>query len=490
MDLSIIKSKNFVFHSVQLFPDNPFMITEDGVITYTKFYHSVIKCAVKLQTFGIRPNDRVALLLENSRESVVLLFALWQIGAVAVPLNIKWPWDMQRESMFSVNCFTIILNDYQCPNKNLEKINLLLVKELVEFEENPPELEKRTLYEISLQQDATIIFTSGSAGLPKAVLHSLKNHLVSAMGSNVNIPFVPTDGWLVCLPFYHIGGLAILFRAIIGGGGLVLPEREIELFEAVARYNFTHISLVFTQFLRLLKKKVAVEKLKYTKAILLGGSDFPISFIKKGIKLGLPICTSYGSTEMASQISTTKPDGQKKKLFTSGKPLEYRQIKISSEGEILVKGDTLFQGYVSKNRLRPPMKKGGWFKTGDLGYFDQDGFLIVRGRKDNMFISGGVNIQPEEIERALREIPGVTNAVVVAIDSAEFGQRPVAFIKMRGKKKILSDQFRQKLALKIPRYMIPDHFFYLPEKVENKNFKINRRILSNYATELLRNSND
>src|SRR3712207_445663 len=132
---------------------------------------------------------------------------------------------------------------------------------------------------------------------------------------------------------------------------------------------------------------------------------------------------------MASQVTTTPPGASRGELRTSGRPLPHREVAVSGGGEILVRGETLFAGYVEGDPVRRPLDADGWFHTGDLGALDENGYLGVRGRRDNLFVSGGENIQPEEIEEALSGLDGVQDAVVVPVPDLEFGAHPVAFVR-------------------------------------------------------------
>ena len=166
---------------------------------------------------------------------------------------------------------------------------------------------------------------------------------------------------------------------------------------------------------------------------MVGGAHIPKPLIEKSTKLGLNIKITYGSTEMASQVATG--------LIDSYKILPYRELRISKEGEIEVRGKTRFIGYYEKEKLLKPFDKSGWFKTGDLGYWSetvpiikktnlyQKKFIKILGRIDGMFISGGENILPEEIENILYLSKMVELAKVVSVKDIEFGNRPVVFIK-------------------------------------------------------------
>jgi o-succinylbenzoate---CoA ligase len=220
----------------------------------------------------------------------------------------------------------------------------------------------------------------------------------------------------------------------------------------------THVSLVSTQLLRLLRESDPAPG--GLKAILLGGGPVPISLVDEAAARGLPIHTSYGLTEMASQVTATPPGASREALRTSGRPLPYRELSISDSGDILVKGETLFAGYVEGDSIDPASDTDGWFHTGDLGELDADGYLRVRGRKDYLFISGGENVQPEEIEEALCRIEGVEEAVVVPVPDAEFGARPVAFVRTAG---VEPGDLARALEPVLPRFKIPAAFHGWPE---------------------------
>jgi len=512
------------------YPNSAAIITDKMALTYHDLNLLVEDATFRLQARSILRRDRVGIFLPNSYAYAVLLMAMLRAGVVAAPMSNRWPQKQIANAIQSIGCQNLIIADEIDKPEGVDSINLISIGEIVKTDYftkpgyshleggqggvtaqrhsgnlldlariHPPKSpfkggransspEERqggvtdseshvnaSVQFINPDQDATILFTSGSAGKPKAVLHTYKNHYYSALGSNPNLAFGPGDRWLLSLPLYHAGGLGILFRAALGGGTVVIPRPEFALADTIARYRVSHISLVATQLYRLLNSKNVPLALNRLKAVLLGGSQIPASFIKQATGHKLPLFTTYGSTEMASQVTTTRPDDSPSKLYTSGKPLAYREVMISPEGEILVRGETLFKGYLNKNGLRKPFSRDGWFATGDLGEFDADGYLVVKGRKDNMFISGGENIQPEEIEQALCKIDGILQAVVVPVADVEFGHRPVAFVKMQAGRQIDADFFRQKLAQNIARFKIPDRFLPWPQGLQPNGMKMDRK---------------
>ncbi len=477
---------NFILEAAEKYGDQPAIVLEDKILNFRQLYSVAISGIKLLSDWRIQRGDRAAIIAPNSLEYVIFLLSCWMSGVIAVPLNIRWKPEQIRQALQSINCSKLVL-----PKSQMEKFSSFC-GDKYDFSEWGRLFEtcdlpiKSRCQTTPLDQNGTILFTSGSTGLPKAVLHTIGNHLYSALGSNQNISFGSGDRWLIVLPFYHVGGLAVIFRAMVGGGAMVIPSQDISLEEIVLRTNFTHISLVATQLYRLVKNEQCVSRLKKLKAILLGGSAIPPALISDAIKLKLPVLTSYGSTEMSSQITTTAPNDPPSKLFTSGKPLQFREVKISKIGEILVKGQTLFRGYIKGDQIEQVTDSQGWFRTGDIGEFDETGYLNVKGRIDNMFISGGENIHPEYIERFLQEIPAIEEAIVVPISNEEFGKRPVAFVKSRKKMPLKKEEILNFLKENIPRFMIPDYFLEWPDQVETSGLKIDRVFLAKLAEDRIK----
>ncbi len=453
------------------------LVTENDRFTYKEYLKSVSACSKKLTELGIGKGKKVAIISENSPEYVLTILSVLNIGAVCIPINVRWPAVQIEEALKKVGCDLLVIEhrslkvNLRCKSVYMDQ--LIRLKMGSAFEGIDPDLER----------DATIIFTSGSLGEPKPVLHTLGNHYYSALGSNSNISLAPGDVWGVFLPLYHVGGLSIIFRTLISGSAIAIPSKKKSISEAIKTMNITHLSLVPTQLYRMLKNKEDIKALRSVKAILLGGAPVRESLIRKAKEYDLPIYTTYGCTEMASQITTTRPNDTISHLLTSGRLLPYRELSISKDGEIMVKGKTLFKGYAYKDKLVLPFVKDGWFKTGDLGYLDKDGYLTVYGRKDNMFISGGENIQPEEIEQRLTQIEGVIDAVVVPVEDEQWGQRPVAFVYKEGE--ISESQIKNELEKVLPKYKIPDRVFFLPKNIYEKGLKLNREYLKGMAKRIV-----
>jgi len=445
----------------------PAIISSKREISYRLLENLVHLTAVNLNKYKIQKGSRVAILGSNSPEYCILILAILRIGAVVCPINNRLPEKGILKALKGLECDALVLID--SPKKIIQVVGpkLLLAEEVVPIKTDGSAFLGEP--EVTLSSPAAIMFTSGTGAVPKAALLSYGNFYYNAIGANEKIPFNKANRWLLSLPLYHVGGWGILFRAIIGGGGIVIPDKNESILENIKKYNVSHLSLVPTQLYRLLKESVA--KIQGTApVVLVGGAPISRNLIQKCRKANLNLYRTYGLTEMGSQVTT----GQSKNALYSGKLLPHRELKIASDGEILVKGETLFLGYLGKGGVNHPVDSDGWFHTGDIGEVDSKGFLSVRGRKDNMLISGGENIHPEEIESHLMQVSGIELAVVVGIEDEEFGQRPAAFVKYSESVCIPEKEIIEELEKSLPRFKIPKIYWEWPEHLAEGALKLPR----------------
>ncbi len=441
-------------------PDNPAIVLADRSISYGELHGTVNQLAAAFSAEGIDDGDRVALHALAPWETIMAILALWRAGAVACPLSSRYT-DNQVQSYSRMIGATHVIS---------------VLPPIAHVVAAPASADWY------LDRDATILMTSGSTGVSKAVIHSFGAHYYSASGSAQNIPIGPGDRWLLALPLYHVGGLAIVIRCLVAGATIDVAPDGQPLNEVVQAMKPTHLSLVPTQLHRLLRSGSAA-MLSRMRAILVGGGPLDAALAEHAAREELPVATSYGLTEMASQVCTTNV-GARDRWHTAGKVLLYREVDLSDDGEILVRGETLCRRILAATG--PVMfDSGGWYHTGDMGRFDENGDLVVFGRRDSMFISGGENIHPEQIESALLQIDGVQQAVIVPVPDREFGARPAAFI--RADSDALLDLARVHRALEdlgmIERFKLPVAVWALPEEY-SRSMKPDRSALSKLACKL------
>jgi o-succinylbenzoate---CoA ligase len=451
-------------------PKTAALVGASGITSYEELDRMVSAAALRLGWF--EPGSRVALYLPKDERYVALVLALIRAGHIACPISDRLPSRGVARLLGKVACSALISEDEELLQTAGPDILRSAPETLLREGEQPAEPA-----DIPQERPVTIIFTSGSTGVPKAALHTFGNHYHSALGSNANIALLPGDRWLHSLPMYHVGGLSILFRCLLAAATVALPLPETSLGESIASLGATHVSLVSTQLSKLLRESADLGGLE---AVLMGGGPVPPSLVGEALARGLPLHTSYGLTEMASQVTTTPPDASIEELSTAGRVLPHREVSISENGEILVRGETLFAGYAEGEKLDRPVDAEDWFHTRDLGELDESGYLRVGGRMDNLFISGGENVQPEEIEDALCRLEGVDEAVVVPVSDEEFGARPVAFVRVNDAE---PRDLARALEPFLPRFKIPISFHPWPEEAP-RGMKADRAALGERARRL------
>ncbi|HHP7238218.1 o-succinylbenzoate--CoA ligase [Longibacter sp.] len=468
-------------------PGREALRTPSGHWTYAELDAWTQVVEGRLLSAGCRPGSVVALEAVRDPRSIALLWAVWRVGAIAAPLNLRDPTAQRVTTARRAGAHLFIGRDEevmtQARDAGLRTARLAAITESPEDLATPvadPTMRPRRL---PLDARATAVSTSGSSGQSKIAVHTLGNHVYSARGSAENIPVAVGDCWLASLPLYHVGGLAILFRSAMGGASVAVPDGGHSVAESIQTLRPTHASLVATQLGRLLER--APDAIAHVKALLLGGSAIPPGLLDRAVDRGWPVHTSYGSTEMSSQITTTSSGADRDTLTTSGQVLPHRDLRIVDE-RIQVRGKTLFSGYVATEgaagRLRDARTGDGWFDTGDVGFLDEQNRLHVTGRADRMFVSGGENVHPEEIEAELARCDGIGRAAVVAIEDETFGERPVAFVQWRPDAEVrdLFVELRQALA----GYKVPDAIHRMPDAAVDGRMKVDYDLLREAARKL------
>ena len=400
-------------------PQRPAIRLPRQVLTYRELDGRLNSLQQQLTAAGGRRGDPLVTVAANSLSLLLLAWACLRQGILFCPLNPRQPAEQCRRLMQRLDAKGCWLapdwpaaeaGEGPCPVLSLNTESAL-----------PAEAAELWLHQ---QQLTNLILTSGSSGEPKAVAHRLAAHLASAEGSALGVPLQPGDGWLLSLPLFHVGGYAIPWRCFRAGACVVLANPECSLSEHLLGGTITHLSLVPTQLYRLLQSPDFRLEQTAVRHLLLGGAPIPASLVAACQAQGVTPQVSYGLSEMATQVCTryASPDSP-----SVGLPLPGRELKLV-EGEICVRGATLFAGYYREGALEPALDAEGWFHTGDLGAFTADGELLVLGRRDNRFICGGENIQPETIEQALLQHGAVRQALVVPQADDEWGMVPLAFI--------------------------------------------------------------
>lgn len=326
---------------------------------------------------------------------------------------------------------------------------------------------------------ASIMYTSGTTGKPKGVLQTFGNHFYSAVSSALNLGLSSADKWLCVAPIFHISGFSIIMRGLIYGMTVRLVEkfRAEEIERILANETVTIMSVVPFMLKKLIQQqnKTNTHYNSAFRCMLLGGGTIDRETLEICLQRSIPVVQCYGMTETCSQIVALRSVDALLKLGSVGQPLFSTQLKLSKDGEILLKTPALTLGYLNLPNKLPSKMIDGWYRTGDIGHLDKEGYLYIDGRADEMLISGGENIFPQEVEQVYQRYPQINEVAVVGQNDSVWGQVPVAFVvsdRRLSTTKLMNYGYEH-----LARYKVPQHYIFVSELPKNASGKIRRFML-------------
>lgn len=421
--------------------------------------------AESLASLGVSRGDIVAVHMAPHPRFVAILHALQMLGAALLPLNRR----LARPELERILA-------HATPR-------LFLVDEAVDEAVVPPGL--RTLHafddlgraaarkaftlptRIDPEAALTIVYTSGTTAAPKGVVLTNANHAASAAASRLRLGHGAADTWLATLPLFHVGGLAILARAVLEGSSIELEagfdvERAVEVLE---QGRATMISVVPTMLARVLDRMTTAASGR-VRCVLVGGAALPAALGRRALDAGLPLSATWGMTEACSQICSTRPGSAEAARGLVGRPLEGTGIRVDGAddegwGEVLVRGAGVMRGYLRNPEADRRALDRGWLRSGDIGRIDEDGVLALSGRRDDLIVTGGENVAPTEVEHVLDEHPDVVESLVVGVADAQWGESLVAEVVCAGGRGPDADALRHWCRQRLAAYKVPREFRFV-----------------------------
>jgi o-succinylbenzoate---CoA ligase len=434
---------------------------------------------------GVVAGDRVAALLADDVAAVVLMEAVRRLGGVLVPLQRRAPATELRHQLESVRPRTLVHDEERSALAVASApadLRRLRVETLLA---GAPRFAAPVLRDdIDLDAPAVIVFTSGTSHRPKGVVLTHGNLAASAHAWAALLRPRASDRWLACLPLYHVAGLAVVTRALRWG-----VELEIQAgFEpaAVSRAldgGVSHVSLVALQLAALLDARAGRTAPVTLRAVLLGGGPIPADLLERARSRGYPVLTTYGMTETASGIAVGATDTATQGPLAAARALPGVRLRIEPDGpaeesgEILVRGEMVFAGYLDDPVASAEKLRHGWLHTGDLGRLDAAGRLCVTGRRDEIIISGGENVAPAAVEAVLMTHPAVVEAAVTGIPDARWGAVPAAAVVLRRESVVSDDELLRHCRAHLARFEVPARIVRLDALPRNDAGKVVRRHL-------------
>jgi o-succinylbenzoate---CoA ligase len=440
-----MKLDDWLSQRSQSCPDRTALVADGAEMTFAELEAEATWVARRLAAHGVRRGSTAALTMHPRREQVVLLHGLLKVGAALLPLGPRLT-AAEREAIVNAEEPIIDLDD---PGQ------------LTQTEADLPLLGEHDMDDVCCR-----VLTSGSTGNPKPVALSYGNFLWNAVGSGFNIGVMPDDRWLCCVPLSHIAGLGIVMRSVIYGTTAVIQDGfDVDrVGEALERDRITIVSLVTTMLARLLEAGV---DLSGPRAILVGGGPVPEEPLQEAIAKGATVVQTYGLTETCSQVTTLAPADASRKLGSAGRPLLTTHLRIR-DGEILIQGPTVAPGAADAD---------GWLHTGDLGHIDEEGFLYVDDRIDDMIVSGGENVVPAEVEEVLLRHPEVADAAVIGREDPEWQQAVTAVVVLEDGSEATPDELRRHCAASLAGFKVPKRFELASALPRTPSGKLMRRAL-------------
>lgn len=440
-------------------------------LTYNELFHQSKILADFLSSKQIKKNDYVPILISDQLSFIKTVIALWYLGAVPVPIN----------SRLTVEEINSVIDDYDFkflisnPENSFESSRLggKKVKEgnchkdtkSQSFTKiNLAESSSRTINKLdysipNLKDDAVVIFTSGTSGRPKGVVHTFSSLMNNIKNGNDILNQQEKDRWFASLPFYHIGGFQIIYRSLFYGCSIILPQslQTIDLAKSIKEFNPTHLSLVSIQLEKLIDSKLKPDE--SLKVSLIGGGFVDDKLMIAADKLGWNPYRVYGSSETASMITAISAGEIKIKPQSVGKPINNVEIIISNDSEILVKSKSLFKKYLDDEKETQAKTIDGYYHSGDLGFIDDDGYLFIEARRTDLIVTGGENVNPVEVEKAILKINGITEVCVFPKPNKTWGQI-VACVLVTNNQMLDIEFIKNQLKKNLAGYKIPKEFIF------------------------------
>jgi len=494
---------NWIERRAELTP-NWLALMDDAVgdrrITFKEFNERASKVAGFLKySLNVSKGDVVAMISWARIEVLEVLFACMKIGAVFVPVNVRLSASEIIDLLKDMDVKVLVYEDEFLDKvsgivKGLGSVKTIVLGEKglsdsIKFDDvYGKKLDKVT--EVSLEDPIMILQTGGTTGKPKGGVVTYRMILWNAVNT-VRDLIIPGDVTITAVPLFHIGGYTYTIPLLFWGGSNIIMRRwNVDKFiDLVERERPTFLFLVPTQI------KMLIENERFWKAdfssvrwITSGGAALTRDLIETIFKKGIVQKQGYGLTEMGPGVFALDPWDAKRKIGSIGKPNLLVETKVvkedgsiaerGEEGELLLRGPSLFGGYWRMDDETEKALEGGWLHTGDIVRIDDEGFYWIVGRRKHLIKSGAEAIYPEEIEKILLNHPKIEDVVVIGVPDEKWGEVPKALVVLKSGEKITKDEIVNYLIDKIAKYKIPKYIQVLKEIPKSPLGKVSRKELT------------
>jgi fatty-acyl-CoA synthase len=426
-------------------------------LTYAQLDERAERAADTLRAL-LEPGDRFGLLAYNSIEFLELFFGAGKAGVIVVPLSTR---ATEHELKHIANdCGMKVL----FASEEFQSLSVADSQLSVKHRETAQTAGSRE--PVSAESVYCLLYTSGTTGKPKGVMIPRRQLYWNGYNTAVNWGLREDDVSPVFTPMYHAGGLAAFLIPIFCAGGTVVIHKGFdvaEVWRTIEQERCTVILGVPTIWKLLMDApQFAAADLSHVRWFISGGAPLPQFIIDAYQKRGVVFKQGYGMTEVGVNCFTMTVDESFRKPGSIGRPMLFTEVKLENMdgdvGEMYIRGPHVSKGYWNNEEAtRASYSEDGWFRTGDLARRDADGFFYIAGRRKEMFISGGVNVYPAEIEAELVSHPAVNDAAVIAVPDETWGEVGIAFVVGD----ISEEELAQYLGQRIAKYKLPKRFLFV-----------------------------
>ncbi len=477
------------------FPKQTAVIENDQEINFLEFNRVSNRVATALMGLGIQPGDHVALCAPNAYEWLAFYFGVLKAGAAAVTLSSLLKRGELRRIMDNAQPKVLFAGEEQLAELGDRKDYPYLKKVISKGGDVPykdlVEMGSDSFGAIDLDRDntAAILYTGGTTGIPKGVMLTHENLNTSIHNVSHYERSTHEDRALCFLPLNHVFGQIHIMNATVYSGGCLVLQSSFDLekvIETIERHNVTKFFAVPTIYIRLLALKELKEKIGSLRYTFSAAASMAAELVREWKRrMDLNIYEAYGMTESASIV--TYNHYYRHVIGSVGTPVTNVEVQIrdlegnvlgaKEEGEICIRGRNIMKGYLNQPDETRSVFWDDWFRSGDIGTIDEDGYLYIVDRLKDMIITGGENVYPREVEEILYTRPEVEECTVIGLPDKEYGERVTAFIIPKRGHQIDPTQLKTYLKTKLSPFKVPKEFIAVDDLPKSGAGKILKREL-------------
>ena len=436
---------------------------------------------------GLQRGDRVAILSANRTEYLAAYFGIMRAGYVAVPVNFKFPRKTIHFIIRDAGAKLVFCDSARrvdCPDMPVVCFGVEGEESFERFLDPGP---FQTVVPLP-DEPAMFLYTSGSTGTPKGVVLTHQGHIW--VGETRLAPGLERHRYLIAAPLYHMNALALSILACMAHATIILlPQFTARAYiEAIERYRATWLTAVPPMIAMMLREHELLARTDFSSVEFVRMGSAPVSAsLMQSLHRLLPkaaVTNAYGTTEAGPVVFGPHPRGLPQPEMSVGYPHPQVQLRLvdggnrdADQGVLEIKSPALMLGYHNRPDLPPPITPDGFYITGDVFRRDADGFYYFLGRTDDMFVSGGENIYPSDVERMLERHPAIAQAAVIPIDDDIKGQKPVAFVIRKPGQDVSEDEVKRFALANAPAYQHPRFVWFVDELPLASTNKLDRAAL-------------